>query len=186
MDRTLRAIAEAHGCRVLSASEVTVDGRTYPVLELDCGTNERAVAFLGSAARLYNAHDPEIRMLALTIARAHPAAIGRAIHAFVKVGVRFVREKRETFQHARLTLRMRAGDCDDHARCVAALATAAGLKARIEPVRNTRGAISHVCAQLFEGGAWRWAETTIDAEYGEAPRDAAKRLRVQNRADVVG
>ena len=95
--------------------------------------------------------------------------------------MRFVREKHETFQHTKYTLRRRAGDCDDHARCVVALILAAGGKARIVGVPNSKGKVAHVAPQAFDDDAWRWAETTVDAKYDEHPRVAARRLGLNRK-----
>lgn len=185
----LRALAGQCACRVVRSSRLEADGRTYPVLTIECASNEQAVRFLDGAAGL-DACDHDVRHLALTLRRAHAASVREhaiGIQEFVKASVPFVRERQETFQHTLYTLHMRAGDCDDAARCVAALALASGLSARVVGLRNKSGAISHVTAQILDDGQWRWAETTVDAFYGEHPRDAAKRLGVGSvRKDVAG
>jgi transglutaminase-like putative cysteine protease len=181
----LASCAEHAGCRVLARTTLD-DGTTrWPVLELECGDNTNAIRFLNEAA----AHDttsPEVRDLALRLRRAHPDARGflAAVQAFVRASVRFVREARETFQHTLYTLRRRAGDCDDQARAVAALALAGGEKARVVGVANPSGKVGHVAPVVFVDGAWRWAETTIDALFGEHPRAAAKRLGIGHRPDI--
>lgn len=183
----LSHLAQLAGCTVLASSFLESHGRWFPVLELECNDNACAIRFVNLAAQ-HDASDPEVRTLALSLRRAHPSprAHAIAIHDFVKAAVVFVRELREVFQHTLYTLRMRAGDCDDHARVVAALAFAGGLKARIEGLKNSRGNIAHAAPQIFESGAWHWAETTVNAAYGEHPKDAARRLKVTNRTDVLG
>ncbi len=171
--------ATRSGCRVLARGVFNDGGRDWPVLEMDCPDNATAIRFLNAAAGLDTAH-PEVRDLALRLRGAHPEPLAflQSVHAFVKASVRFIRERRETFQHALYTLKRRAGDCDDHARAVAALAMAGGARARIVGVANAKGKVGHVAALLFDGAQWRWAETTVDAAFGEAPRTAAKRLGV--------
>jgi transglutaminase-like putative cysteine protease len=181
----LSACASRAGCRVLARSTLKDGTTTWPVLELECGDNAHAIRFLNEAA----AHDttaPEVRDLALRLRGAHatPAQFARAVQAFVKAAVRFVREARETFQHTLYTLRRRAGDCDDHARAVAALLLAGGEKARVVGVPGSNGNVGHVAPLAFIDGAWRWAETTIDARFGEHPRAAAKRLGLVHRPDI--
>jgi hypothetical protein len=169
------------------ARETFNDGEaTWPTLELECGDNAGAIRFLNAASRLDTTH-PAVRDLALRLRRAHPEtrAFLRAVQAFVRAAVRFTRETRETFQHTVYTLRRRGGDCDDHARAVAALAMAGGARARILGVPNQKGAIGHVAPQVFDGKRWWWAETTIAAHFGEHPRDAAKRLGIA-RPDITG
>jgi transglutaminase-like putative cysteine protease len=169
---------------VLARGTLNDNGRAWPVVEMECPDNEAAIAFLNEAATL-DTRDPEVRDLALRLRRAHPATPSflRAVHAFVTSGARFVREPRETFQHTLYTLRRRAGDCDDHARAVAALTRAGGAKARVVGVANAKGKVSHVVSAVFDGARWRWAETTIHAAFGEHPRAAARRLGVR-RPDI--
>ena len=62
---------------------------------------------------------------------------------------------------------------------------AAGGKARIVGVPNSRGRVAHVAPQAFHDGAWHWAETTVDAAFGEHPRIAARRLGLNRRPDVT-
>jgi transglutaminase-like putative cysteine protease len=182
----LAASAVRAGCRVLARTTLDDGSVTWPVLELDCGDNAHAIRFLNEAA----AHDTsmaEVRDLSLRIRDAHPDARAflEAVQAFVKAAVRFVREARETFQHTLYTLRRRAGDCDDHARAVAALALAGGETARIVGVPNAHGKVGHVATAVFVDGRWCWAETTIDARFGEHPRAAARRLGIGHaRPDI--
>jgi len=76
------------------------------------------------------------------------------------------------------TLASGSGDCDDHARPVFALALAGGLPAAIAFLHHGGPSAqpTHAVAQLGLGGRLRWAETTIDAAFGEHPLDAAIRL----------
>jgi transglutaminase-like putative cysteine protease len=178
----LAECAEAAGCRVLGRSMLDDGEEVWPVFELDCGDNARAIRFLDRAADL-DAGRAEVRDLALRLRAEHPTAMefGKAVQAFVKSAVAFVREVRETFQNTLYTLRRRAGDCDDHARAVVALTRAAGHVAHLVGVKNGRGRIAHVAPLVHDGRAWRWAETTVDAFFGEHPRAAALRLGVANR-----
>lgn len=175
----LARAAERAGCRVVARGTLRDGGRTWPVVEMECPDNAAAIRFLNEAAPL-DASDPEVRDLALRLRRAHPELVAflRAVQAFVKAGARFLREARETFQHTLYTLRRRAGDCDDHARAVVALAVAGGAKGRVVGVANSQGKVAHVAPVVFDGTRWQWAETTIDASFGEHPRAAARRLGV--------
>ena len=122
--------------------------------------------------------DPHIRQVALDFRNRYvtDGDTARAIWSYVRQNVRFIREKIETFQSADYTLfAARAGDCDDHARAVFALASAAGLRARLSLLVK-EGQPAHVCTQIFHDDAWHNAETTVPAVYGEDPRDAGKRL----------
>ena len=184
--RELVKAAHDSACRVISRSVFNDGAREWPILQLECGDNGRAIAFLNEAASL-DASAPEIRDLALRLRDAHPEVLGflHAVHAFVQAAVRFVREERETFQHALYTLKRRAGDCDDHARAVVALARAGGAKARVVGVAGTRGKVGHVAPQVNDGARWWWAETTVPARFGEHPRAAATRLGlIHTRPDL--
>jgi transglutaminase-like putative cysteine protease len=183
--RELARVADSTGCRVLTRSRLDMgDGSSLPVLELECGDNRTAIRFLNAAAHK-DTGDPEVRDLALRLLAAHPDELPQAVHLFVKLCVRFVREKTETFQHTSYTLRRRGGDCDDHARCVAALVLAGGGNARIVGVPNSKGRVAHVAPQAVHNGAWHWAETTVDAAFGEHPRLAARRLGLRQRSDMT-
>lgn len=135
-----------------------------------------------------DAGDPDVRDLALRLRAAamhDPPVIARMIHGWVQAAVRYVPETRETFARARYTAHMGAGDCDDHAALVAALARAAGLRVAIVAMPSDVEP-RHVVAQLDagDGAGWQWAETTIAAAFGEHPTAALRRLRATDRADL--
>lgn len=106
-------------------------------------------------------------------------AYGEALHANV-MQIKFVHEPGEVFQSARATMALGAGDCDDHARLLYALALAGGLTPHMlffadpevdEPV--------HVVDAIEAAdGSPVWAETTIGAHYGEEPFAALERLEL--------
>jgi len=202
-DVELRELARECGCTVLEST--TAAGR--PRLVLDCKTNESAICYLGGLARR-DAQDPEVLALAAKLARDLRAELGREpstaelatrVARFVRERVSFVREKDERFQPPLYTLELGQGDCDDHARMVAALLTAAGCDARIVGVANAQGNLSHVAAQVRDprhASGWPFIETTINAgadyrpdngaHYGEHPRAAALRLgAAKKRTDIA-
>lgn len=132
------------------------------------------------AAAEEDAKKPAARDLALELRRQAPSdeAFARAVHAFVKSRVRFVREVGELFQGSAYTLGAGAGDCDDHARAVYAIATAGGLPAVLAFLHHKGPGAqpTHAVAQLCPNGRCYWAETTVDAAFGEHPLAAAQRL----------
>ena len=142
-----------------------------------------------------DASDPSIVALARSFARqaTSDGELARDLHAYVRDSVRFVPdadpetgERAEVFQSAAYTLLTRhAGDCDDSARALYALAIAAGLRARFGFL-SVQNEPRHVFAQIWSGGAWHDAETTIAAQYGEHPLDALRRLGIRGRADMSG
>ncbi len=107
-------------------------------------------------------------------------AFGEALFANVQSEIAFVHEPGERFQSAATTMQLGAGDCDDHARLLLALALAGGLNARMLFIPDPdTGEPVHVVDQIEDGnGMWRWAETTIAAEYGEDPLVAVRRLQL--------
>jgi Transglutaminase-like superfamily len=117
-------------------------------------------------------------------------------HAFVKGRVRFEPEEEETFQTPTATFQRGEGDCDDSSRALVALAHAAGIPGRYVYFLQA-GQPAHVVAQLWDGPvpsgalpedspAWMWAETTIDADFGEHPFTAYARLGKGPRPDLDG
>jgi hypothetical protein len=69
-----------------------------------------------------------------------------------------------------------AGDCDDHARLLVALAKAAGVEAELI-FFEADDQPAHVVAVMRDAQGWWWAETTVGAEFGEPPMDAVDRLQ---------
>lgn len=151
-----------------------------------CRDGWHAAAFLLALAE-EDAQTDGARMVAANLRETSggsDAAFAEAIHAFVKRHVRFVRERGEVFISPGYLLEVGAGDCDDHARAVYAIARAGDLPVRLALLHRGAGP-THVLAQLGVNGAWRWAETTVDARFGENPLAAARRLGVlTSRADI--
>jgi Transglutaminase-like superfamily len=140
-----------------------------------------------------DASDPVVRSWALEMLKAATQENGQAmsgpemgpplrelfartIHANVQRQIRFVHEPRETFQSARATMQLGAGDCDDHARLVHALGRAGGLKSRLAFFEEDAQPV-HVVSRLGAARGYTWAETTIPAKFGEHPKVAYRRLR---------
>ncbi len=110
-----------------------------------------------------------------------------AVHSLVKRRVAFVREHGELFQSGAMTLNAGQGDCDDHARLVYGIAKAGGLRTSMAILhRGDDSGPAHATAILGVNGAPIWAETTLDARFGEDPNAAAKRLGLVNaRSDIA-
>jgi hypothetical protein len=163
-----------------------VDGRVRGVIECRDGWGAaRLLVALGAEDR----SSEWARELAAEIRRSAPSdeAFARAIVAFVKAHLRFVREApgAEVFQSGPYSMLSGEGDCEDHARLVYALAMAGGLPARFAFLHKGGGP-THAVAQLIVDREPRWAETTIDAELGEHPIDAGRRLGIlQSRGDIT-
>lgn len=189
------AIARELGCAVRRAPNVTMGGEDFGALAIEARDNAHAIELLNALASDDAQHDPTVHDLAWRFVRwvdtravdhqHRDLHLARKIHAFVRTSVRFQPEPTETFRGAALTLKLGAGDCDDHALVVAALARAAGLSATIVGVPNAEGEIAHVATKITVDGVPRWAETTIAAAFGEAPATAAVRLGLV-RKDITG
>jgi hypothetical protein len=138
------------------------------------------VALLDGAATADARYRPEVRRLALALVAGLPkldaAHIAPAIHAAVRDHIRFVGEGIETFDDPIATWMQRAGDCDDFARLLLALYRALGLKARLVAWERLGKGGGHATVQVWDGTAWRWAEASIKARFGEEPKDAYRRL----------
>lgn len=146
-----------------------------------------------------DATDPVVRAWALSILDATARSIGEApgpsmsgelqdafaeaIHENVKSHVRFVHEPEETFQSARVTMSAGAGDCDDHAKLVYALARAGGLQAQLRFFEQDDQPIHVVAAIQGSDGDFHWAETTLDACYGEHPLSALERTSLGDESN---
>lgn len=191
----LRGAAAAHGLSVTALERVPMPGdpsSTTLATRMTFDDPWAAARLLYELAQ-EDAADPVVRAWALDLQAAASRWLGepigsptrssalvdelaRTIHGNVQEQILFIHEPKETFQSARVTMATQAGDCDDHARLVYALARAAGLKAKLIFLEDDAQPV-HVVAQIEDSRGYQWAETTIDAEYGEPPLQAYARLK---------
>lgn len=184
--RAIRRSAARAGCRVAALSARDVAGARRSVGQVECPDGWGAARMLLALAE-EDARTPGARELALELRQRAPSdeEFAAEVHRFVKERVRFVREPGEVFQGGGYTLAAGAGDCDDHARLVYAIARAGGLRAGLAFLHSGQGP-THAVAVLCPGGACTWAETTVDAELGEEPIAAAQRLGLTTaRTDIA-
>ena len=187
-------IARRLGVRVVERPPVLVAGKLYPDFDILTRSNEEIIRLCDAWAQDEGRVDPPL----LAMGRDFRAwatrfvdddereiEIAKRIHRFVKDRIRFQVEEVETNRATSITLELGAGDCDDHAVLVVALAVACGLRAKVCAIRNSRGEITHAAPLIHAGGRDWWAETTVDADFGEAPLDAARRLGLAQRADIL-
>jgi len=176
---SVRRAAQRAGCvvRELAIQQTSMGPRA--VGKLTCRDGWGAARLLLAQA-IEDSETAGARDVALALRRDNPRDedFARAVHAYVKRNVAFVREQGEVFTGSAYTLGMRGGDCDDHARLVYALARAGGLGAVLaflhcDPPEDEP---THAVAQLCVDGRCQWAETTVDAFFGEHPLAAAGRL----------
>lgn len=104
-----------------------------------------------------------------------PRVAARVAQRAIQERVAFAPEEGEVFAAPGIVWAARVGDCDDHARLVAATLGAVGIPTRIACLVDDEGNPTHAAAQAWLDGAWEWVETTVPAELGEHPDDAARR-----------
>jgi len=180
------AIAKACGCRITRVHDLPDGELAY---RIDAKSHANKVKLLAELAA-YDARTPEVRRAAeLAAAGAHDKrAQIEALHDYVKKRVTFTREPIETFSPTMHVLRVGMGDCDNSARALMALGGSLGHRmgaATLPPMSSGRLPL-HVAAVVRLDGAWRWLETSIDAAPFEHPIDAARRLGVKTRPDIMG
>lgn len=137
----------------------------------------------------------QIRVVALQILNQagtenhNPAAAAKAIFRWVKHHIRYIRDPigLETVQAPEVTLRLGAGDCDDHSALVAALATTLAIPARFVVVGPSRGRFVHIYPQLFVGDAWRNADTTMRGRFaGAMPKLPVEKIYTVKGSRTMG
>lgn len=180
----LAGAAERAGAEIVAIDR---DARGTRIGRFEVRDTWQSAQFLANLSTAEDLRDPTIVALGQT-ARARlpdPIDCAAALQKFVQRRVRFQREDPETFQSPRETLRRGFGDCDDSSRLLVALARAARLPARFAfLVVGSPPQPVHVYAEIGLSGRWIPAETTIAAELGEDPRNAAARLGVRRRPDL--
>ena len=164
------------------------DGRTIHTLKRIPGGvpgTRATLQIMRDIVRTWRKH-PQIRDLALRITRNCPrkafACEVHSIHEWVQRNIKYVRDVAdvETIQTPDVTLRDRAGDCDDHSVLVAALLQAVGHRARFIAVGFKRmGPYSHVFTEVELGPYWRPIETTEPHGVGWYPPGIKRRMTVK-------
>jgi hypothetical protein len=183
----LRTAAARSGCRVRTLRVVPTSTGPRVAGVVDCPDGWAAARMLLAAA-IEDSQTAGARDLALELRNGRSdAEFARAVFAFVRENVAFVREAGEVFTGASYTIATGAGDCDDHARVTYALLRAGGVPARMAFLYRTLAAgPSHVLTEAGLGGVWVPLETTIAAKFGEPPTVAARRLGlIDDRTDIT-
>ena len=126
-----------------------------------------------------------LRLRALEILRGFrvdshaPTETARALFHWVQTNIRYVYDPvgLETVQSPEVTLRIKAGDCDDHAGLMAALAMSVGVNARLVVIGPSADNFQHIYAELMTDGTWQPADTTRPVGYGSpAPELGVKKI----------
>lgn len=201
----LIAAAQSAGLDVTGIELVPIAGGGHAYSARMTFEDPWAAARLLTELAAEDAGDPVVRAWAQEIAEATADAIGetegpsvsgalrdaiaQALHANVQAQIRFVHEPVETFQSARVTMQVGEGDCDDHARLLYALAGALSIPVEMtffEEEDDGQMVPAHAVVRMQDSdGTWQWAETTIDAEYGEEPHEALARLMPDDGANPL-
>ena len=147
----LRTLAKKRGMRVEWIEMVPIEPGSSELVLTSKLTFEDpwdAARFLLDSAKEDAVEEPEVRAWSLAILKHTAAALGedatgptisprlrdafvRELHRNVQRQIKFLHERKETFQSAGTTMRLGAGDCDDHARLLYALARAANVRAKM-------------------------------------------------------
>lgn len=126
---------------------------------------------------------PEIRETAISVCAHLPNKdyIGEcdAIRTFVSSNIRYVRdvEDVETIQTPSCTLRIRAGDCDDHAILLSSLLISIGFVCRLVALDFGNG-FQHVIAQALVDGEFISCETTEEVCLGWIPENVVRTMEL--------
>lgn len=128
--------------------------------------------------------NPTIRQLAIEVRQAArvPAKdwMGevRALHRFVSSYIVYVRDVRnvETLTIPTLTLKNRAGDCDDQAMLLASLLEALGHPTKFVAMWFPPPAQPHVLTETLIGTRWIPVETTVPCAVGWSPPGQLRRM----------
>lgn len=127
-----------------------------------------------------------VRNTALSIVSALPQKDWfnevKLLHKYVRDQVRYVRDIRgvETVQTPDVTLKLKAGDCDDKSVLLASLLESIGHPTRFVAIGFAPDDFAHVYVESRIGTGWIPLETTEPVEIGWAPRNVVSRLTIHN------
>jgi hypothetical protein len=120
---------------------------------------------------------PAIRSLALTVLtrgnvpQREPRRQVDAFYQWVIDNIRFIKDPLgvELIQRPEVSVKLKAGDCDDHSVLIAALSMAVGLPVRFKVIGETPEDFQHVYAEINVDGEWLPVDTTARRGVGYAP-----------------
>ena len=127
---------------------------------------------------------PEVRYAALLAVRETERGMAEidAVLDWIKRNIEFRGEHGETLQEPRITLRFRAGDCDDQSTLAAAMLSSLGFPVRFRTVamKDDQGEFSHVYLEVFhrESKQWLSVDPTVAHSWpGWEPQEIARSAR---------
>lgn len=120
---------------------------------------------------------PTIRLIALELLKRAGVSdrdyLGqaKAVWRWIVDNVRFIRDTVgvEVVQSPEVTLKLRAGDCDDHVTLLGALLKAIGIPVRFRVIGSTRDQFKHIYPEAWIGGRWLPVDTTMQKPFGYKP-----------------
>jgi hypothetical protein len=120
---------------------------------------------------------PDVRVAAIEAAKGSGRGQSeiQSVFSWVKKNIEFRGEYAETLQTPKVTLQLKAGDCDDHAILTSALLASLGYKVRFKTVAAVASdpkQFSHVYAEVLDKFTRQWIplDTTVARSYvGWAP-----------------
>jgi transglutaminase-like putative cysteine protease len=106
----------------------------------------------------------------------------KSLHAFVRDKIRYTKDITdvETIQTPDVTLRVKAGDCDDKVVLLCSLLESIGHPTRMVAIGFRPDEFVHVYLESRVGSTWIPAETTEPVEIGWAPKNVVSRLTIYN------
>lgn len=177
-------IARALGCAVTGRQPQAHGSAVW----IDCPSLQHKLDLLVALGRYDAERFPDVIKLSRRIVARTEYDCGaraEALQRWVQDHIGFVDEPIEAYPSALAVLVDGAGDCDDHAILMVALAHAIGLPTSAEAFFWPSGD-GHAAMIVGCGGSWLWCETTIAARLGEHPIAAARRLGIATREDIHG
>lgn len=187
-------LARALGYEVQELAPTVVEGVKRARYRVVCDNNIQAIELFDLWARDEGVNDWEIADLGARIKRAVDARpthddrrlmLAIEIQQFVQEHMRFQQEPGETSRSSSVTLALGAGDCDEAASLVCALDVAAGLDGHVRGIARSDGEIVHAVGSVTIDGREYWQEASVPARFGEHPRDAAKRMNIVSRQELL-
>jgi len=127
---------------------------------------------------------PIVRLQALSILKSDrhtqkgARAVARALYLWVRNNIRFIADPSdlETVQSPEVTLRLRAGDCDDHAGLMAALLKSVGIDVRFKVLGQDAEDFQHIYVEALVDGQWLPYDTTTKSAFMQPPTMPAQKV----------
>jgi hypothetical protein len=132
----------------------------------------------------YSQKRPHIRLLAVQILdrvnvdSREPKRAAHALFSWVSDRIKYVLDpiSVETVQDPETTLKLKAGDCDDHSGLMAALLQSIGIPARFVVIGSDPDRFQHIYTEAQIKGEWIPVDTTLMKPFGSAGQLPVKKV----------